>query len=192
VAPRLLIAPLVLVLAAAGCGGGSNDSSSAPGSTSVSTGDSTEGTTLGRASTVGKPPHFTKAQYARYQTDVKAFRTQNLAALAKVKKCAAPGKTKANLERCVGNSLNRLFVATVQLGRTLANYAGTVSGDCADSLSALIGYAIPYQATVKALRKVVKSGNATASYSAVANLQTVRKGGLKKAAAVDKDCAPPA
>ena len=96
----------------------------------------------------------------------------------------------AVLRKCVGTSLANLFAATVQLGRTLAGMAGTVSGNCGGALNDLIGYIIPYEASIKALQSLIKSGNTAGAPASVASIQTARSGGRDQAAAVSKSCAP--
>jgi hypothetical protein len=187
VTPRTSLALLAVLLAGvAGCGGsGSSDTttSAAPATTS----------TPGGGGTAGKPDHFTQAQWAQYQKDAAAFKQQNTATLTRVAACAKPvtsGAHQKALAACVGDSLETLFTATTELGRTLAGFAGTVSGQCESSLNDLIGYVVPYQASIKALENDVAQNNPTTTYASVANLQTARTGGQAKAKAVEQNCAP--
>ena len=185
-APRGSLALLcALVVVAAGCGGGSDksSSSSAPGSTSTPS-----GTTVTEPPN-NKPDHFTQAQYSKYTTDAAKFKAQNEAALTKVTACGNPSQT-VPIDKCVGDALTKLYDASVVLGRDLAADVGTVSGDCESSLNALLGYVVPYQASVKSLQSLVDAGNVTTVNASVDNLQSVRQSGQEKASAVATDCKP--
>jgi hypothetical protein len=93
-------------------------------------------------------------------------------------------------QACVGTSFSDLSRAAAGSRATLQSFSGTVSGACADSLSALVNYVGTYEAAANAMQRVADSAS-LASYPAVSSdLVTAFDTGKTEAKSFDVNCAP--
>jgi hypothetical protein len=173
---------VVLLLGLAACGGGESTESAATETTATAT----------TSAAAGKNERLTQAQWKQYEAVAAPLTKANANAAARLAKCPAPAPTQpiAPYEKCLGDSLTELQTATQAAGKTLASFTGTVTGDCAASLDALLNYAQPYQASVAALQRAITDRNISGITSSAANVQSAQTGGKSHRADFERDCKP--
>jgi hypothetical protein len=175
--PVSVVVVVLLAALAAGCGG--------------SNGDENASSTPSPATTNATNTPFTQAQWTEYQAASAAFQKVNLPTLQKVELCAKPiNPPPGAVEKCVGDSLDKLSAATDDFSNTLKGFTSSVGGACLTALNGLLGYVAPYKASIQALQETISSDNAAAAYNSAKSIETARAGGVAKNEAVKKDCAP--
>ena len=175
--------PLLLVVLLAAIGGlaagcGSEDENPEAATTTEQT----------QPAAANKP--MTSAQYDEYTAAAAAFAKVNQPALKRVQTCAKKINPEPGmLQKCVGDSLTNLTAATDDFAKTLRGFTGSVAGACQTSVDALLGYVVPYKASIQALQQNVDQ-NTTGTGASAQNLLTTRGAGQQAAASIEKNCKP--
>jgi hypothetical protein len=134
---------------------------------------------------------MTSAGYDEYTTAAASFAQVNQKSLKRVKTCSKKINPEPKaLVKCVGDSLTNTMQATDDFAHTLRGFTGSVAGACQTSIDGLLGYVVPYKASLQTLQHTIDMNNPAGASSSAQTLLTTRGAGQQAAAGIEKNCKP--